>query len=42
MEVDCCRLAEATLGGIPLGFRMLSDHMTDGYEASLEYLAGSR
>ena len=38
---DTAQLAEAVLGGVPLGASMLSDHMTDNYERSLDALAPS-
>ena len=36
---DTERLAEAVLGGVPLGVSMLTDHMTDNYERALNKLA---
>lgn len=36
---DTERLAEAVLGGVPLGISMLTDHMTDNYERALNKLA---
>ena len=38
---DTAKVAESVLGGIPLGVRMIADHMTAAYEAALDALSNS-
>lgn len=38
VECNTTAVAEAVIGGIPLGVKMLADHMTDKYETALDTL----